>query len=150
MILHKAGRTARESILVQACNQPSGFRDASVYKAYVEHESALKRFIYKYLPRPHDIEYISQEAFLKASAAETSRYIAEPKSFLFRIAKHIAISQLRKNTRHPTDYIEDFDCFDVVSNNGSAQDEAQAHQTLGIRCEAVAQLSPQVRRAYLM
>lgn len=130
--------------------EPSSPQGASVSEAFVEHESAIKRFIGNFLPRPHDIEDVSQEAFLKAYAAERGRYIAEPKSFLFRIAKHIAISQLRKNARHPTSYIEDYETLDLVVSNRSPELESMAHQKLGIRCEAVAALSPQVRRAYLM
>lgn len=125
-------------------------KEATVVDAFVEHEPAIKRFIGRFLPKPHDIEDVSQEAFLKAYAAEQGRIITEPKSFLFRIAKHIAISQLRKNARHPTDYMEDCDSLDCEIHSRSAEEEAMARQKLGIRCEAVATLSPQVRRAYLM
>jgi RNA polymerase sigma factor (sigma-70 family) len=130
--------------------QSSAIQGVSVSDAFVEHESAIKRFIAKFLPQPHDIEDVSQEAFLKAYAAEKRRLIAEPKSYLFRIAKHVAISQLRKNARRPTDSIESFDTLEIGADNQSAEDEAIAHQKFGIRCEAVATLSPQVRRAYLM
>ena len=38
----------------------------------------------------------------------------------------------------------------VIQSEWSAEDEAIARQRFGIHCEAVAELSPQVRRAYLM
>ena len=119
-------------------------------EAYVKHESAIKRFLSRFLPRLHDIEDVSQEAFLKAYAVERVRSIDEPKSYLFRVAKHIAISQLRKNARQPLSYIEDFDSLDIVGSTSSTEEEMMAHQRLGLRCDAVAALTPQVRRAYLM
>lgn len=124
--------------------------EGSITEAYVKYESAIKRFVSKFLPRPHDIEDVSQEAFLKAYVAERKRQIDEPKSYLFRVAKHIAISQLRKNARQPLSYIEDFDLIDVVGSTSTTEDEVLAHQRLGLRCDAVAALTPQVRRAYLM
>ena len=131
-------------------SRKSSTQEASIAEAYVKHESAIKRFLSKFLPCLHDIEDISQEAFLKAYAVEHTRSIDQPKSYLFRVAKHIAISRLRKNTRQALSYIENFEGLELVENACSAEEEVMAHQRLGLRCEAVAALTPQVRRAYLM
>lgn len=121
-----------------------------VYLAYRSHESALKRFIRRFMRCPSDVEDIAQEAFLRAYAAERSRPIEQPKSFLFRIAKHVALSQLSRKARQITDYIEDSDATAVISPDGSAEDEVSASQTLGLHCEAVAALAPQCRQVYLL
>ena len=128
----------------------TGQQGDSITDAYVQHESAIKRFIAKFLPRPNDIEDVTQEAFLKAFVAEKKHSIEQPKSFLFRVARNVALSHLRQKTRHPTEYIEDFEASDVVSTEWSSEDEVIARQQLGIRCEAVAELTPSVRRVYLM
>jgi RNA polymerase sigma factor (sigma-70 family) len=135
---HPARQPARDS------------KNTPVLEAFIVYEKAIKRFVGRFLVQPNDIEDVSQEAFLKAYAAEQDKPIEQPKSFLFRIAKHLAISQLRQNVRHPSNSMEDFDCSDVIPEEWSAEDEVAAHQKLGIRCEAVAELSPQVRRVYLM
>ena len=99
---------------------------------------------------PSDIEDIAQEAFLRAYTVERSRPIEQPKSFLFRIAKHLALSQLTRKSRQITDYIEDFDDSGVVQLESSAEEEISGRQILGLHCEAVAELSPQCRQVYLL
>ena len=70
----------------------TGQQGDSITDAYVQHESAIRRFIGKFLPRPNDIEDVSQEAFLKAFVAEKKHSIEQPKSFLFRVARNMALS----------------------------------------------------------
>jgi RNA polymerase sigma-70 factor (ECF subfamily) len=97
-----------------------------------------------------DIEDIAQEAFLRAYAVECNRTIEQPKSFLFRIAKHVALSQLNRKARQITDYLEDADEQELSRMESSAEDEVSAGQTLGLHCEAVASLAPQCRQVYLL
>ena len=97
-----------------------------------------------------DVEDIAQEAFLRAYAVECGRPIEQPKSLLFRIAKHVALSQLTRKSRQITDYIEDLDDSAVLTTMHSAEEEVSAQQALGLHCEAVAQLAPQCRQVYLL
>lgn len=97
-----------------------------------------------------DIEDIAQEAFLRAYAVEHNRAIEQPKSFLFRIAKHVALTQLTRKSRQITDYIEDSDPSLVIQTEHSAEDEISARQMLGLHVEAVAELAPQCRQVYLL
>lgn len=133
-------------------SSPSGRTDTRtpVYEAYVRHESSLKRFIKRFLRNSPDVEDIAHEAFLRAYAVERSRPIEQPKSLLFRIAKHVALSQLTRKARQITDYIEDSDDSAVIQTEASAEDEVSARQTLGLHCEAVAELAPQCREVYLL
>ena|SRR5579872_3903020 len=122
----------------------------SLFAAYLRHESALKRFIARITRSVPDVEDIAQEAFLRAYAVERGRVIEQPKSFLFRIAKHVALSQLSRKSRQITDYLEDSDESQVIGTNHSAEDEVSAVQLLGVHCEAVAELSPQCRHVFLL
>ena len=106
--------------------------------AFQLHQLALKRFISKYLNNAQDIEDVTQEAFMRAYSAEKTTLVRQPKSFLFRIAKNVAISQLRTKSRQITDYIEDQPTADVLLSEWSTEDEVMAQQKLGIHCEAVA------------
>jgi len=124
--------------------------NTAVYEAYVHHQAALKRFISRFLPNLHDIEDVSQETFLRAFSTEKERQIEQPKSFLFRIAKHIALTQLTRKSRQITDYLEEIDHRDALLKAESAEDEILAEESLGVHCEAVATLPPQCRRVYLM
>jgi RNA polymerase sigma factor (sigma-70 family) len=123
-----------------------------VYKAYVRHESSLKRFITRFMRGSPDVEDIAQEAFLRAYAVERDRPLEQPKSFLFRIAKHLALSQLTRKSKQITDYIEESDDSEVIGigTESSAEDEVSARQILGLHCEAVATLSRQCRHVFLL
>ena len=118
--------------------------------AFEKHQSALKRFISRFLHNTQDIEDVAQEAFLRAYSSEKNTEIQQPKSFLFRIAKNVAISELRLKSRNITDYIEDQDNSGVLIDEWTTEDHVSAQQQLGIHCEAVATLAPQCRRVYLM
>lgn len=122
----------------------------SVYEAHIRYGASLKRFIGRFMRSNSDIEDIAQEAFLRAYTVERSRPIEQPKSFLFRIAKHLALSQLTRKSRQITEYIEDSTDSSVIQLDHSAEDEVSARQMLGVHCDAVAELAPQCRQVYLL
>jgi RNA polymerase sigma factor (sigma-70 family) len=122
----------------------------AVTEAFVRHESALKRFIARFMRNASDVEDIAQEAFLRAYSAEQGKPIEQPKSFLFRIAKHVALTELSQKSRQITDRIEGFDDLSVIGTDASIEDEVQAQQTLALHCEAVARLPAQCRHVYLL
>ena len=121
-----------------------------IYEAFTRHNSSLKRFIGRFMRNHSDIEDIAQEAFLRAYAVEQGRPIEQPKSFLFRIAKHLALTQLTRKSRQITDYIEDSEDPSAIQADFSAEEEISGRQMLQVHCNAVATLSPQVRKAYLL
>ena len=132
-------------------HKPAGDNQgANILGAFQLHQLSLKRFIGRYLNNAQDIEDVTQEAFLRAYKAERSTDVRQPKSFLFRIAKNVAISQLRTKSRRITDYIEDQASDDVLMSEWSTEDEVMAEEKLGIHCEAVAALPPKCRRVYLL
>jgi len=131
-------------------HKTTGHTSSAIQEAFTRHQGALKRFISRFLPNSYDIEDVSQETFLRAYTTEKTREIEQPKSFLFRIAKHVALTQLTQKSRQITDYLEDFDESEVLLTEDTVEDELIARETLGIHCEAVAGLPPQCRRVYLM
>lgn len=122
----------------------------AVTEAFVRHESALKRFIARFMRNAADVEDIAQEAFLRAYCAEQGRPIEQPKSFLFRIAKHVALTELALKSRQIIDRIEGFDDWPALDAEGSVEEEIDARQLLGLHCEAVARLPRQCRHVYLL
>lgn len=124
--------------------------ETAVQAAYLKYESPLKRFISRFLPKAQDIEDVAQETFLRAYTTEQSRAIEQPKSFLFRIAKNVALNQLARKSNQIIEQLEDLGIADVLSTEATLEDEIVARQTLALHCEAVAGLPPQCRRVYLL
>lgn len=123
---------------------------SDLLKAFEKHHSALKRFIARYLSSQHDIEDVAQESFLRAFRAGMEYDVHQPKSFLFRIAKNVAISELRAKSRQITESIEEHASEALIKDQWSLEDDMLARERLGLQCEAVAALPPQCRRVYIL
>lgn len=128
----------------------AGEKVFSITKAFIQSQSVLRKFIAKYsLPSSH-IDDIAQETFLRAYEAEKKHPIDQPRAFLFRIARNLILTEATKKSHTITDYIEDFEPSNVLIGKDTLESEVEAHQKIGIYCEAVATLAPQCRKVFLM
>ena len=122
----------------------------SLLAAYQKHLAALKRHVTRIIHSENDVEDIVQEAFMRAYQAESRGDIQQPKSYLFRVAKHVALNQIRQKVNRPTDFLEDSDTDSVLVGEWTVEDEVTAQERLGIHCAAVAALPPRRRKVYLL
>ncbi len=123
---------------------------SAVSAAFLENNNFLKKFLARFFSEQQDIEDVAQEAYLRAYVAEQSKEIEQPKAYLFRAAKNIALTKLTKKSRQITDYIADLSDSVVIGSEAATEDEVEAEQTLGIYCEAVAALPEKCRQVYLL
>ena len=123
-----------------------------VLHAYIEHEAALRRFLGRFLSRAQDIEDVSQEAFLKAFAAEATHPVLAPKAFLFRIAKNLALNERARFVNSKTGPFEGGDdgAAKLPSDAPTAEDQTMAREKLALFCEAISSLPPQCRQVFLL
>ena len=144
--------TDNASITKATAVKPSGKQPLSspLLAAYEQHINALKRYVMRIIHTENDVDDVVQEAFMRAYKSETDGDIRQPKSYLFRVAKHVALNQIRQKVNRPTDYIEDSDPSTILTDDWSLEDEVLAQERLGIHCMAVAALPPKRRKVYLM
>jgi len=121
-----------------------------VLNAFVRNQIALRHFIARFMRNRSDVDEVAQEAFLQAFSVEKTGSVEQPKSLLFRIAKHLAVSRLRRKANQIVSYLEDSVDSNVLQTEDSPEDEVIARQTLAVHCEAVAALPPQCRQVYLL
>lgn len=118
---------------------------------FLEHATFLKRFLAKFLSNEQDIEDVAQEAYLKAYSAEQEKGgIEQPKAFLFSIAKNLALNELTRKSRQMTDYLEDCQPQLTLDSATTVENEVEANHSIGLYCEAVANLPEKCRRVYLL
>jgi len=110
----------------------------------------LKRFLGRFFSDSQDIEDVAQEAYLRAYVAEQQKVIEQPKAYLFRIARNLALTQLTKKSTKITDYLEESDASVVIECGAAADSEVEAEETLGLYCEAVAALPEKCRQVFLL
>jgi RNA polymerase sigma factor (sigma-70 family) len=122
----------------------------AVLDAFIRNQIALRHFIGRFIRNSSDVDEIAQEAFLQAFSVEKTEAVEQPKSLLFRIAKHVAVSRLRRKANQIVSYLEDSVDSDVLQTEDSPEDEVSARQTLALHCEAVSALPPQCRQVYLL
>ena len=125
---------------------------SDILTAFLENEEEIRRYVRRFCSTPDEVEDIIQETFLKGFAAEIKTEIRSPRPFLFRIAKNVALGQIRKNKNSPTDDLEDSGGTDIIIDEGqvSADETIDGRRKLMIFAMAVATLPPQCRRAFLM
>ena len=123
---------------------------SGVSSAFLENNTFLKKFLARFLSQQQDIEDVVQETYLRAYKAEQDKEIDQPKAFLFRIAKNLALSELTRKARQITDYIDDIDSLALTGTEPTTEEEMEARQHIALYCEAVAALPERRRRACLL
>lgn len=123
-----------------------------ILSAFREHEASIRRIIGRYRSRPEDIEDLAQDTFLKSFAAELKQDIVNPKAFLFRLAKNVAINDAYLKVNSATDSIEAIDCEDVLKDNKQPgiEQEQSDKQELHALSLALAELPDELREALTM
>lgn len=96
-----------------------------------------------------------QEAFLKAYEAEHTTEIKEPRAFLFRTAKNLALNEQDKRRTRRTDAVADFEALTVLldvhaDNSGDPEAQALVRERLAEARGAIDQLSPRVREVFVL
>jgi len=123
---------------------------SGITRSFIENSVFLKRFLKRFLLRQQDIEDVVQETFLKAYSAEQDKTIEQPKSYLFTIAKNIAVNELKKKSHQITEYLEECSPAPVHESSPTPEQEMEAQQVLGVYCDAVATLPEACRRVFLL
>jgi RNA polymerase sigma-70 factor (ECF subfamily) len=121
-----------------------------ITRAFIENSTFIKSFLRRFLHSQHDIEDVAQQAYLKAYCAEQEKAIEHPKSYLFTIAKNIAVNELTKKSNRITEYLEECDDFVSTESSDSLESEVEAEHSLGVYCDAVAALPEACRRVFLL
>jgi len=143
-------RTERPRSNPAATSQREGSAPSAVTVAFLESSTFLKKFLSRFVPRPQDIEDVAQEAYLRAYMAEQRESIEQPKAFLFRVAKNLALTRLSRKSSQITDYIEEAAESTVLHTAAASDEELEAQQSFGLYCEAVAALPEKCRQVFLL
>jgi RNA polymerase sigma-70 factor (ECF subfamily) len=124
---------------------------------FLDSLALLKRYLARFFFEQQDIEDVAQEAFLRAYVAEQRKVIEQPKAYLFRIAKNLALTRLQRKSREIAYFIDeagDYVCESGDHLNLEVQEpgyaEVENTELLGIYCDAVASLPEKCRQVFLL
>ena len=96
-----------------------------------------------------------QETFLKVFEAERRTNISNPKAFLFKTARNLALNELAKRRGRRTDTVEDLEKLAVSTDEWPELDSLpEAHvamqEQLALAWGAIQELSPRVREVFVL
>ncbi|MDB9953899.1 RNA polymerase sigma factor [Porticoccaceae bacterium] len=125
---------------------------SKILHAFQQHEKSIKRIFARYCRRREDIEDYTQETFIKAFAAEAKTDIQNPKAFLFRVAKNLALSELKRKVNTNTDHLEDSGGAEVLTDERqvSIENQIDGQRKLVVASKVIASLPEHHRQALLM
>ncbi len=121
-----------------------------VAQSYLSHKPSLMRFIGRFVRHPQDVEDIVHETFLRTYASEINTQIHSPKAFLYRTARNLALKHLARASYRLTDYLEDFESSEVLTEGESTENRAEIQEQFTVFCQAVRLLPVQCRRAFIL
>jgi RNA polymerase sigma factor (sigma-70 family) len=114
--------------------------------------ASLARAVTGMVP-PKDVEDIVQETYVRVCQAERKDTIKEPRSFLFRTARNLALDHIKRaETRLVSSVEEDPELGFAEAQNGedSTLDIVSSHEEFSTFCDAVRHLPIQCRRAFVL
>jgi len=127
--------------------QPSG---SGIAASFIAVESALKQYLLRFLVRSQDVEDILQETFLRAWESEKTQTIHSPRSFLFRVARNTALSEINRKANQITRYMGDLEELNVLDSRPSIEEDLDTRKKLAHLSGLIESLPPQCRRVLVM
>ena len=119
---------------------------------YMSLRGSLARAVSRIVP-PREIEDIVQETYVRVCQIERKEEIREPRSFLFKTARNLALDHIKRAESRLADSVEE----SGESGFGEAErmddetfDQVASNEQFSLFCEAVRQLPMQCRRAFIL
>ena len=121
----------------------------TVLSVYMSLRASLARAVMTIVP-PREIEDIVQETYVRACQVEYKERITEPRSFLFKTARNLALDYAKKAETRLTGGVDDIDSV----TSGTLMDETfgqvTSNEEFGLFCESVRMLPLKCRRAFVL
>lgn len=100
--------------------------------------------------KPDEIEDVVQETFVLSYAASRKKKIENPRAFMMKTAKNIAINITKRADKKQHFSFEDLIDDDFVSHMESVEERCQAKEMFIFFCRAVAHLPVECRRVFIL
>ena len=94
------------------------------------HEAALVRFLSRKWVRPKDVEDIRHDIYVRMLEAAERERPANPRAFLFSVAKNLLIDRARHDRVVAIDLLEDLSHLNVLIDEVSTERRASAREQL--------------------
>lgn len=114
------------------------------------HGSQLKSYLRDSFPAVHDVDDVVQESFLRIWKARASHPIRSAKSFLFTVARRVAIDLLRRQATSPVIALPDLTALPVMEERPGAAESACRSDELVLLAQAIRSLPSRCREVIIL
>lgn len=109
------------------------------------HESSLKSYLRMSFPSVRDVDDVVQESYLRIWKARLSRQIVSTKSFLFQVARNLAIDAIRHRQTAQTESLGEMGELPVVEDKPDSASRLCYQEKVELLAAAFLQLPPRCR-----
>lgn len=124
-----------------AAQPPDGWFAEEVHA----HDHSLKAWLRASFPAIRDVDDIAQESYLRIWKARLSHPIASAKSFLFQVARHLAIDAVRRGQTVAVESVGDWEELAAVDDRSNAADQLCYDEKIELLAAAFVHLPPRCR-----
>ena len=124
----------------------------SIGSVFISIRSTLMCAVSHIVP-PKEIEDIVQETYVRVCQVENPKSIRHPQSFMLKTARNLALDHIKRAETRLCDSMDDeleVELNEQYCRDDDTYDHVAANQELGHFCEAVRNLPPRCRKAYVM
>ncbi|MDB4309138.1 sigma-70 family RNA polymerase sigma factor [Porticoccaceae bacterium] len=124
----------------------------NIQSIYMGLRSSLARAVMGLVP-PREVEDIVQETYVRVCQIKRPDEIRQPRSYLFRTARNLALDYLKRSDNKLTDGMDEEDMNSLIDHSkgdDSTFDQVASNQEFALFCEAVRHLPVKCRRVFVM
>ena len=114
------------------------------------YEPVLRSYLRGDFPGVRDIDDVVQESYLRIWKARAAQPVRSAKSFLFTVARHLALDLMRRSLRSPIVAVADLSALDIADDQPDVRDAAVTQEKLVLLAQAVATLPPRCREVVVL
>lgn len=114
------------------------------------HDTQLKAYLRGSFPSIPDVDDVVQESYLRVWKVRAVQPIHSAKSFLFTVARRLALKVVRKNGNAPFVPVGDLGALGVLDAERSAADSVSAQEKIDLLADAMMTLPPRCREIVIL
>jgi len=126
--------------------------DGMFHQVYLASRASLRRVVARIAP-PSEVEDIVQETYVRICQVKNPEAIISPKSFVFTMAKNLALDYQKQAYVKLVDGVDDWSEFERIITDASADtpfNEKVASDDFAELCEAIRLLPVQCRKVFVL
>jgi RNA polymerase sigma factor (sigma-70 family) len=121
----------------------------SLLDSFLAYRKQLLRYIGR-IVRPHEIEDIVQETFVQSFTASRQQPIRNPRAFMFRTARNLALNSINRAEHKLACSMEIMDEGEFESDADLVEGKYESDQRFHSFCRAVSMLPDTCRKAFVL